>query len=219
MKKVTLNFIILFMGITSLSFAQDNKAKALLDVVSTTMSNYKNMEISFSSSLSNEDAGIKEGDELPNKGIITLAGEKYSLNYLGNDFIFNGKTMYIINHDELEITSNDGDFEEDDGFIYPSRLLTFYKEGYNFEMGKATTIKGKRIQFVILTPIDSNSEIVKVELAIETKTKHIYKLIQTGANSSKTSFTITSFKSNLTLAKGIFSLDKQAYLKKEYTID
>ncbi len=52
-------------------------------------------------------------------------------------------------------------------------------------MGKLKTIKGRKIQFVDLTPIDSNSDIVKVELGIDAKTKHIYKLIQTGANALK----------------------------------
>ena len=63
-------------------------------------------------------------------------------------------------------------------------------------MGKLINIKGRKIQFVTLNPIDSNSDIIKVELGIDAKTKHIYKLIQTGSNGAKTSFTITSFKSN-----------------------
>ncbi len=97
------------------------------------MGAYKNMYIAFSSTLSNEDAGIKEGDEPPIRGEINLQGEKYNLNYLGNNFIFDGKKLYVINHDEKEIAITDGDLDGDDGFIYPSKLLTFYKEGYNFK--------------------------------------------------------------------------------------
>ena len=219
MKIGVIRLIVFLLGITTVSFAQENTAKKLLDEVSNTMNAYKNLELSFSSSLTNEDAGIKEGDEPPNKGNIILSGEKYHLQFLGNDFIFNGKTMFIINHEEQEITTNNGDFEEDDGFIYPSKLLTFYKEGYNFKMGKIATIKGKKIQFVILTPIDSNSDIVNVELGIETKTKHIYTLIQTGSNSSKTRITITSFKSNQNIQDSIFTVDTAAYEKKDYSID
>ena len=45
------------------------------------------MFIGFSQTLSNEEAGIKEGDELPIKGTIHLQGDqKYRLNYLGNKF-------------------------------------------------------------------------------------------------------------------------------------
>jgi outer membrane lipoprotein-sorting protein len=215
----TISFLLFFIGISTITFAQDNKAKIFLDEVSSTMAAYKNIQINFSSVLTNEEAGIKEGDEPPMIGKITLEGEKYNLDFIGNSFIFDGKKLYVINHDEKEISINDGDMDESDGFIYPSKLFTFYKEGYNFKFEKKQTLNGKEIQFVELTPIDSDSEIVKVELGIETKTKHIYQLIQTGANSAKTTITITLLKSNVTLPKNTFVFNKKEYLKKEYSID
>ena len=218
MKKITILFLSLF--ITSVTFSQSsNEAKSLLDEVSSQMSAYNNMFISFSQTLSNEEAGIKEGDEPPIRGQINLQGEKYSLNYLGNKFIYDSSKLYVINNEEKEISITDGDMSGDDGFIYPSKLLTFYKEGYNFEMGKLQNVMGRKIQFITLNPIDSNSDIVKVELGIDAKTKHIYKLIQTGSNGAKTSFTITDFKSNQELPSSFFKFDKQKYLSQKYTID
>ena len=218
MKKIGILFLSLLL--TTITFSQNSeKAKSLLDEVSTKMGAYENMSLSFSQTLSNEDAGIKEGDEPPIRGQISLQGEKYSLNYLGNKFIFDGKKLYVINNDEKEITITDGDMSGDDGFIYPSKLLTFYKEGYNFEMGDLKNSKGRKIQFVTLNPIDSDSDIVKVELAIDAKTKHIYKLIQTGSNGSKTTFTITEFKSNKTLSSSFFSFNEEKYKKLNFSID
>jgi hypothetical protein len=218
MKKTGILFLSLF--ITTVAFAQNaDKAKSLLDEVSAKMGAYENMYIGFSQTLSNEEAGIKEGDEPPINGEINLKGEKYSLNYLGNHFIYDGAKLYVINHDEKEISISDSDFSDGNGFIYPSKLLTFYKEGYALEMGKLQNIKGKKIQFVILNPIDSNSEITRVELGIDVKTKHIYKLIQTGINASKTMFTITEFKKNEDLSESFFRLNKTKYLSDNYTID
>lgn len=219
MKKITVLF--LSICLTTITFSQSSeKAKSLLDEVSTKMGTYKNMSINFSQTLSNEDAGIMEGDEPPIKGEITLQGEKYVLNYLGNKFIFNGVKLYVINNDEKEIAITDGDFgDDDDGFIYPSKLLTFYQEGYHFKMGALKSLQGRKVQFITLNPIDSNSDIVKVELAIVIKTKHIYKLIQTGSNGSKTTFTITEFKSNKTLSSSFFSFDEEKYKKLKFTID
>ena len=218
MKKTGILFLSLF--ITTVAFAQSaEKAKSLLDEVSAKMGAYENMYIGFSQTLSNEEAGIKEGDEPPINGEINLKGEKYRLNYLGNHFIYDGAKLYVINHDEKEISISDSDLSDDDGFIYPSKLLTFYKEGYNLEMGKLQNIKGKKIQFVTLNPIDSNSEIIMVELGIDVKTKHIYKLIQTGINASKTMFTINEFKKNEDLSENFFSLNKTKYLSDNYTID
>ena len=218
MKKITILFLSLC--ITSISFSQNSaEAKSLLDEVSTKMGAYENMYLGFSQTLSNEEVGIKEGDEPPIRGEINLQSEKYSLNYLGNKFIYDGHKLYVINNEEKEISITDGDLDGDDGFIYPSKLLTFYKEGYNFQMGKLQNINGRKIQFVTLNPIDSDSNIVKIELGIDAKTKHIYKLIQTGANSSKTTFTITTFKSNQTLLESFFKFDQQKYLSQNYTID
>ncbi|WP_298777915.1 outer membrane lipoprotein carrier protein LolA [uncultured Polaribacter sp.] len=218
MKKLTILFLGLF--ISTITFSQSSeKAKSLLDEVSSKMGAYKNMYIGFSQTLSNIEAGIKEGDEPPIRGEINLQGEKYSLNYLGNKFIYDGNKLYVINNDEKEISITDGDLEGDDGFIYPSKLLTFYKEGYNFEMGKLKNLNGRKIQFITLNPINSETDIVKVELAIDAKTKHIYKLIQTGSNGSKTTFTITTFKSNEVLSENFFKFDKQKYLSQNYSID
>ena len=218
MKKITVLFFSLFL--TTITFSQNSeKAKLLLDEVSNKMGAYENMYLNFSQTLSNEEAGIKEGDEPPIRGEITLQGEKYQLNYLGNKFIFDGVKLYVINNDEKEVSITNGDFGDDDGFIYPSKLLTFYQEGYNFEMGALKNLQGRNIQFVTLNPIDSNSDIIKVELAIDAKTKHIYKLIQTGANGSKTTFKITAFKSNKTLNSSFFSFDQEKYKKLQFSID
>ena len=163
--------------------------------------------------------GINENDELPNFGKIILKGEKYNLNFLGNSFVFDGNQLFIINHEDKEISVNDDYLNEDEGFIYPSKLLTFYENGYNYSMGNSKIKNGKKIQYVELIPIDSNSEIVKVELGIDVKTKHIYQLIQLGANETKTILTIRQFKNNLNITDGLFQLDKEAYEKQGYLID
>lgn len=218
MKKI--GFLLLTVFISVITYSQNSaKAKSLLDEVSTKMGAYTNMNIQFSTTLSNEEAGIKENDEPPIRGKIMLQGDQYKLEYLGNTFIYDSKRLYVINHDDKEITITDNDLSEDDGFIYPSKLLTFYKEGYNFEMGKLKTINGKKIQFIILNPIDSNSDIVQVELGIDARTKHIYQLIQTGSNSAKTKLTITNFKSNQNLSENFFKFNREKYEKQNYIID
>lgn len=219
LKNTLVTTVLLFVSVTC--FSQDEKkAKDFLDTVSEKMSAYDNMYIEFSSTLVNKEAGIDENDEPPILGKITLQKEKYNLDYLGNKFIFDGTKLYVINNEDKEVTTSDSDMDEDDdGFIYPSKLLTFYKEGYNFSWGKLVTEKGRKIQYVTLIPIDSKSDIVEVKLGIDNKTNHIYKLIQTGSNGSKTTLTINTFKSNQKLSDKLFSFDKEKYLKLDYIID
>lgn len=217
--KAVLTLFVVILINSTITSQESEKAKNLLDEVSTKMGAYTNMQIGFSTSLINKEAGIGKNDEPPTNGKIVLQGEKYNLEYLGNTFIYDGKVLYVINHDEKEITLNDEDLNEDDGFIYPSKILTFYKEGYNYKMGKLSNIQGRKIQFVELTPIDSNSEIVKVSLGIDAKSKHIYQLIQTGANGAITTLTINQFKNNQKIPDMTFKFDKAKYEKLDYLID
>ena len=217
MRKLGLLFIGLFISLNAISQNTSTEAKQLLDEVSNKMGAYNNMLIGFNSSLINKEAGIT--NDPPIRGEITLSGEKYNLDYLGNNFVFDGKKLVVINQEEKEVNISNGDLDEEDGFIYPSKLLTFYKEGYTFSMGKLKNNNGRKVQFVNLTPIDSNSDIVKVQLGIDAKTKHIYKLVQIGSNGAETTFTITKFKSNQPISKNLFSFDKEKYLKQGYFID
>ena len=83
MNKIWL-FVITLLVNTAAFSQQKDEARILLDAVSTTMKSYNNMALDFSTSLTNEEAGIYEGDELPRKGSITLQGEKYNLNYINS---------------------------------------------------------------------------------------------------------------------------------------
>ncbi|QXP74131.1 outer membrane lipoprotein carrier protein LolA [Tenacibaculum sp. HL-MS23] len=217
MRKLALLFIGLFISVTTIGQNTSTQAKQLLDEVSSKMGAYNNMLIGFNSSLINKEAGIT--NDPPIRGVITLSGEKYNLDYLGNNFVFDGRKLVVINKEEKEVNISNGDLEEEDGFIYPSKLLTFYKEGYTFSMGKLENNNGRKVQFVNLTPIDSNSDIIKVQLGIDAKTKHIYKLVQIGSNGAETTFTITKFKSNQPISKNLFSFDKEKFLKQGYFID
>ena len=217
-KKIGILLIVFSYGTMAFS-QQEIKAKELLDEVSLKMASYDNIQLDFSTSLINEEAGINENDELPNVGKIILKGEKYNLNFLGNSFVFDGNQLFIINHDDKEISINDDALNEEEGFIYPSKLLTFYENGYNYSMDNLVIKNGKKIQYIELIPIDSNSEIVKVRLGIDLKTKHIYQLIQLGANETKTILTIRQFKSNLKITDELFQLDEEAYEKQGYLID
>ncbi len=217
MRKLGLFLAGLFITLNLTAQNSSADAKKLLDDVSTKMGAYKNMNIDFSSTLIHKEAGIT--NDPPIRGNITLSGEKYNLDYLGNNFLFDGKKLVVINQEEKEATITDGDIEEEDGFIYPSKLLTFYKEGYTYKMGALKNNNGRKVQFVDLTPIDSSSDIVKVKLGVDAKTKHIYKLTQIGSNGAETTFTITKFKSNQAISEQLFSFDKVKYEKLGYLID
>ncbi|PWH82587.1 hypothetical protein DIS18_10100 [Algibacter marinivivus] len=193
------------------AFAQ-NKAKSLLNEVSVKVKSYDNISLDFKYTLENISENIKQ----ETKGDVVMQGDKYRLNILGVTRLFDGKTLYSISAEDEEVTiSSDNDDEND--AITPSKMLSFYEDGYTYELDITQNIKGRKIQYVKLTPIDSNSEIKSILLGIDAQTKNIYNLIQVGKNDTKTTLTVNSFKTNAPLSKTLFTFDANKY--KDYYIN
>ncbi|MEL6810986.1 MAG: outer-membrane lipoprotein carrier protein LolA, partial [Bacteroidota bacterium] len=93
------------------------------------------------------------------------------------------------------------------------------EKGYTYKMDITQNVKGRKIQFVKLLPIDSKAEIKDILLGIDMQTKHIHKLIQTDANGTKYTLTVNSFKTNQPLSKTLFTFDEAKYKKDGYYID
>ena len=195
-----------------MSFGQDSKAKALLDEVSQKAKSYNNISIDFKYVLDNTAENIKQ----ETRGDVVMQGDKYRLNILGATRIYDGKTLYSISPDDEEVTISTEN-PDDENSITPSKMLSFYEDGYTYKMDIIQDVKGRKIQYVKLTPMDSNSEIKNVLLGIDAQTKHIYNLIEIGKNGTKTTLTVNSFKTNEPISKSLFTFDKNKY--KDYYIN
>ncbi|MFT5078284.1 MAG: outer membrane lipoprotein-sorting protein [Planctomycetota bacterium] len=206
--------IVLFVGILCVSFAQAQDMKSLLNDVSQKVKSYENIEIEFKYNLSND----KENVNQDTRGNVTLSGNNYVLNMLGTTRIFDGKNIYTLVPEDEEVTISAYN-AEDDKDITPSKMLTFYEKGYTFKKDILQDVKGRKIQYVKLIPIDPNAEIKIILLGIDVQTKHIYRLIQTDAQGTKYTLTVNSFKTNQPLSKTMFTFDEAKYTKEGYYIN
>ncbi|WP_457610829.1 LolA family protein [Lutibacter sp.] len=213
MKKITLILIIL---LSISGFSQNaNKAKTLLDEVAQKVEAYKNIYIEFNHKFDNTEADIHQ----ETRGNVTLKGDLYHLNYMGTEQIFDGKKVYLIIHEDEEVIIQRPSNDEDDETLTPSVMFSFYKNGYTYKMGELKSVKGIKIQYVELTPIDSNSEIKSVLIGIDVKTKHIYNVIEVGKNGTVTTLEIRTFKTNQPISEKLFIFDTAKYRdQKKYTI-
>ena len=207
-------FALLLVALLTLTLAQSQNAKSLLNEVSTKVKSYDNIKIDFKYTLDN----AKEKVSQDTRGDVTLQGDNYILNMLGTTSIFDGKNMYTIVPEDEEVTISKYN-AKDDKAITPSKMLTFYEKGYTYKMDVTQNVKGRKIQFVRLSPIDSKAEIKNILLGIDVQTKHIYKLIQTDANGTKYTLTVNSFKTNQQLSETLFIFDEAKYKKDGYYIN
>ena len=203
------NFTVLILALmTGVCHAQnrDPQAQALLNQMSAKANGYSNMVLEFKYALDNHEENIHQETRVD----ITLVGYKYVLNILGITRIFDGEKLITISPEDEEVTISKQNTVEENT-ITPSELLNFYKEGYNYKMDIIQNVKGRKIQYIKLNPIDSNSEISYVLLGIDTTTKHVYKLIEIGNNATETTLTINTFKTNQPLSKSLFTFDTSKY--------
>ena len=208
MKHLILTLFVLF---NINSFAQKS-GKTLLKEVSDKVNSYENISIDFKYVLENISENIKQ----ETRGDVVLQGDKYKLNILGVTRLFDGKTLYNISPEDEEVTVSTKK-DDDEDIIAPSKMLSFYENGYTSTMDIIQDVKGRKIQYVKLIPIDSNSDINYILLGIDAQTKHIYNLIQIGKNSTKTTLTVNSFKTNEPLSRTLFTFDANKY--KDYYIN
>jgi outer membrane lipoprotein-sorting protein len=202
-KLILISFILLFNFSTQ---AQDKKAKALLDQVTSKVRSYNNIVIDFKYSLNN----AKENINQDSKGNVTMKDDQYVLNFMGITKIFDGKKTYTIVPEDEEISISSLN-EKDDNAITPSKMLTFFNSGYKYSMDILQDVRGRKIQYIKLIPTNAKDQRKEILLGIDVQTKHIYNLIEMGKKGTKTTLTVNSFKTNQPLSKNQFTFTESKY--------
>jgi outer membrane lipoprotein-sorting protein len=201
------NTLLLFILLSNLCFAQSyEKAKNLLDRVSGQMKSKENIRFGFSYVLENKKEQIRQEME----GNVTLSGDRYILNFLEAEQLFDGEKIYTIVPENEEITISTPE-EDDDVSVNPSKLLIFYEKGYGYEWDIQQRVMGKKIQFIKLLPIDDTTEINYLLLGIDTERLEVYRLIQVGSNGTMTTLTLNNQEANIVLPSDYFVFDQKRF--------
>lgn len=220
MKKIQILLILILNSFIVFS-QNDQKADELLKKVSENIKTYESMYININHNLSN----IEEDIDQTNKVSFVKKGDKYNVKWNNITFIYDGEKLYTIIPDDEEVTISNEDLDEE-STITPNKILTFFEDGYEFKMDITQDVTvvdyyeqrtRKLLQYVKLIPIDSDSEIDYILLAIEIKNNRIYKSIEKGKNGTTTTYTITSFEVDLPLNDDLFLFNKKEY--KDYYIN
>jgi outer membrane lipoprotein-sorting protein len=204
-KGICISLLLLFSHFVQ---AQDKKAKDLLDQVTAKIKTYDNIVIDFKYTLNNSRENINQ----ESKGNVVMRGNLFTLNLMGVTKLFDGKKTYTINPEDEEITISKYN-EKDDNAVTPNKLLTFFNSGYKFNWDILQDIKGRKIQYIKLTPTNPKDPRKEILLGIDNQTKNIYNLIEIGKNGTKTTLTVNSFKTNQPLSKNQFTFEASKYPK------
>lgn len=200
--------VLLILLISSITLAQEQqRAEALLDEVSENLAQFNNIAITFTYELVNRKELIQQKE----KGSLIVEGDAYLLKLMGIEQLSDGINKHTINADNEEVLIEPLSNGFDEG-LSPSKIFSFYNQGYRFEWDILQPLYGgRKIQYIKLIPIDTYAQASYLLLGIDTKTKNIYKLIEVGNDGTETTLTIGSFKTNIEIPTNTFVFSSSDY--------
>lgn len=198
MKIITMIFLML----ASISFAQTDKSKSILDELSKKVKSYNSFYLEFKSTVKNTEAGINE--VLEGKGWVK--GDKFFATLGKNTIISNGiKNWVISNEDKTVYISAVDDSEES---INPKKLMTLWEKDV-----KSKYIKEEKGMHIIhlypMKPTEKDFHTIVLKISVANKDlKHIEVRMK---DSTRMFYDIVKLTPNVEVSDVKFVYNKKDY--------
>lgn len=200
--------VILFsLFLSTLSFAQDAKAQAILDKVSAKIKANKTFYVEFSATIKNASSGASSTET--GKGWVK--GEKFSATYGDNSIISNGIKTWTIVKAEKTVYETDAD-DEDAESMNPKKLMTVWESGFKNKYDKEETLNGEKVHVIILYPKDAKkANYHTIILYIAKADNELKKAVMKAKDGTTMTYTLTKFTSNPSVEDSKFVFDIKKY--------
>mgnify|MGYP000179514000 CR=1 FL=1 len=200
-KGIAILMTVLFFGT---AFGQDEKAKAILDKVSSKTNAYKTIAISFKLTISGNGQ-----DPISEMGKAYLKGDKYKVELQDQDIYCDGTTITThLKEDEECYTSSVAD-AKDEGMVAPTELLTIWEDGYKYKYVKETTYKGRAVHHINLFPKNAaDSKFHTVILKIDKEKNEVVSVLIKGKDGMNMKYSLTKFEKDIAIPASKFVFDR-----------
>lgn len=199
--------LVLFLMIPFVGFAQSNNKQAseILQEVTTKTKAYSSIKLEFTYQMENPDANINELTE----GKALVSGDKYHLDIAGQTVISDGKTIWTVITDAEEVQVNDA--EEGDGGFSLTKMLSTYNDEYKSKLlPKITSMDGKNVYALDLTPNEKKT-FDKVQLFVDKDKMDVYSISLYDQSGSVYTYKITTFTPNAPVSDKDFTFNEADY--------
>lgn len=204
MKKAILAALLLGASIT-LRAQYDPMALEILEAMSKKYKAIPSFEASFSYTLTNETAKIKEEF----KGKMMVKGNKYRLSLPEQEVINNGATIWTYLPDAKEVNIDNYDPESED--LSPSKFFEMYKKGFKYVYLEDKTEGGVVYEVVDLMPEKRDAQYYKIRMNIVKKDKSIHSWIMFANGGNLYKYSITKFNPAAKIDDATFTFDPKKY--------
>lgn len=214
MKKITIILIGLFFVWVQHGMAQkmtvygesDPEAKAILDAASKKFKTYSGVKADFTlvmTTTDGKDLGKKEGT-------IWLKKDKYRLAFTHQEVYCDGTTVWTYNKSLKEVQVVD--YEPEDDAITPATLFTdFYDKDFLYRVGGSSTVNGKAVHVIEMTPFDKSKPYFKIMTLIGKENKSLMGMEIFEKGGQRYTYTVDKFIPNIELNDSDFVFDKKSH--------
>ncbi len=201
----------IIMGIIALVIAagvyaqKDKKATEILDAVIAKTEAQKTIEVDFTYTMKNPEAGINESKS----GILQIMDNSYRLDIGEQVVISDGETMWTLLIEDEEVMINEVE-ENDADAITPSNLLNSYSDNYKSKFLQEDRYNGKTAEIIELTPLKGRN-FTKIHVIIDKAEKQILSFSIFDKNGSTYSYIINKYNSNKDIPASQFTFTEADY--------
>ena len=187
----------------------DPEAKEMLKKIQAKYDAYKTVEFSFVL-----DIEIPDQPKESQQGTLERQGDKYHFK-LGTQEVFcDGKSIYLILHNNKEVLINNmPDPDEDNSVLSPQAIFNFYEsDNFVFFLTGELVENGKRLQEITFKPLDrDHSDYAKLVLTVDKNASEIIRVKAYSKDASRYTLHIGKVKTNTGLVASAFSFNKDKF--------
>jgi outer membrane lipoprotein-sorting protein len=200
------NLLFLFLiFITTESFSQ-SKSQSILNTVSNKVKGLKSFYVEFSANVKNSKSGLNQNQT--GKGWVK--GQKFYASYGGNTIISNGVKTWTVVKDGKTVYVSDANSDDDEN-MNPKKLMTLWESGFNNSYSKETSLNGKTVHVIALTPKNSKANYKSITLYIGKSSNDLSKAVMTSKDGTVMTYSVTKFTSNPSVEDSKFVYDRKKY--------
>lgn len=193
----------------------DPKAEAILKKVSDTNKAYKDIQVKFSYTLENQEAGINDTRD----GQLTLSGNKFHLQLMGQDIYSDGEIVWYVMKEDLEVQIKSLEDFKAETDLDPSNIFNQYDKGFKSKFHASETIDGKSVETVDLFPEDPGKKpYSRVRLGVDAKTNHIVYSKTFGKDGTNYLLKVKEMKTDASVPASIFAFDKKKFEDQDFDV-
>jgi outer membrane lipoprotein-sorting protein len=199
-KKVLM--LLLLLPLVAFTQSKHKQASEILQEITDKTKSYNSIKLEFTYQMENTEASI---DEIT-QGNALVSGDKYRLDIAGQTVISDGQTIWTVISDAEEVQVNDA--EEGEGGFSLTKMLSTYNDDYKSKlMSKITTLDGKNVYALDLTP-NEKKNFDKVQLFVDKDKMDVYSIAIFDQNGSVYTYKITSFIANAPVSDKDFTFNE-----------